>query len=297
MISVRKILFSVFCGVLTLLIMVGLIGLLQLRLTNDYNQIIEKGGTILFQFNMVREHITRSMLEENWEKLNTELDSIDTLHTKLTTLLDSSLIPNEYKLALINQVDLPGIVMLSRQLLDKPGEQAVVLKLQDHLRLMSDQLMRFDRVLINEMKTQQVRFQNIAIGVLTIITAGISLMLLFLYQKAFAPLIRLSRRLHGTGQPESLPVDPKACREIGKLTTQVNHLLQNGRATSSEEENPMFSPEKMNSFSNHLNGIINYTQLLIDEGQLGQSDKENKTILAKILSSGETMTSLLHEKK
>lgn len=299
MVSVRKILFSVFCGVLSLLIIVGILGLMQFRLTSEYNSIIEQGGKILFQFNMVREHITQSMLEENWDELESDLRGIDALNSDLTSLLDSNLLPNEYKLAIINQVDLPGLVLLVRKLKlavinDK---RRLSIQLHNHMRLMSDQLIRFDRVLAGEMKAGLVRFQNSAISVLVVIVACISLLLLFLYQKGFMPLIRLSTQLQSMQESGTLEVDAKACREVADLTEGINTALLHGRKVGSDAVHEEISPENMNSFSNHLNGIINYAQLLIDDDKLAASDAENITILEKILSSGEVLTSLIHEKQ
>lgn len=298
MISVRKLLFSVFCGILALLIFVGILGLMQFRLTDDYNRVIEQGGKILFRFNMVREHITQAMLEKNWQNLETGTKGIETLNSDLTNLLDNSLIPKEYKIAIINQVDLPGIVLLNRRLLTEPDKKQLSFELHGQLRIMSDQLMRFDRVLAAEMKAQLVRFQNVAIGVLTVIVAAISMLLLFLYQKGFAPLISLSKQLRTQDDMTYLQPDPKACREVRELTDQVNTMLKASHAVRNDgEKNNELSPEKFNDFNNQLNGIINYAQLLIDEEQQGVTDAKNVTILEKILSSGEVMTSILQDKR
>ncbi|WP_028583685.1 hypothetical protein [Desulfogranum mediterraneum] len=297
MISVRRIIFSVFCGIFMLLILVGMLGVMQFRLTDDYNRVIAQGGNILFQFNLVREQITRSMLEENWQALESSTRGIEALNSDLSTLLDSSLIPKEYKIALINQVDLPGIILLNRRLVGEADKEQWSFKLHDQLRLMSDQLIRFDRVLAAEMKTQLVRFQNLAIGVLTVIVAVISLLLLVLYQKGFAPLIKLSSQLHSQKKLQPLPPDPRACREIRELTQQLNRVILAGEQGQVVANGPGFSPDKINNFSNQLNGIINYTQLLIDEERQGAAAAEKVPILEKILSSGEIMTSILHEQQ
>lgn len=296
MISVRKLILSVFCGIFALLIFVGILALMQYRMADEYNRVITQGGKILFQFNVVKEQISQSLLEKNWQELRNSTRGIEALNSDLDNLLHNNLIPKEYKIAIVNQVDLPGIVLLSGRLLSEPDKQQFSIKLYDQLRLMSDQLMRFDRVLYGEMKAQLIRFQNLAIGVLTVIVATISLLLFFLYQKGFAPMLELSKKLLHHKARISLQPAPGACKEIQELTNQINKVLLNGYKENSMDGSGGFTPESMNIFSNQLNGIINYAQLLIDEKQQGVSGANNITILEKIISSGEIITSVLQEK-
>ena len=296
MVSVRKLLFGVFVGILLLLGCVGGIGFLQFRLTDSYNNVIEQGGRVLFQFNMVRERITQAMLEKKWHTLDTSVEGIEAINIALTALLDNNLIPKEYKVVLINQVDLPSVILLSNRLVNKPEKEAHALELNDKLRLMSDQLVRLERVLVAEMKAQLVRFQNIAISVLTIIVATLSLMLLILYQKGFFPLIRLTRQIQELDDLIPLESDKGACKEIKKLITELNRMVLLRNTITANDEKGGLTPEHINTISNQLNGIINYTQLLIDEGQQDSADAKNVTILEKILSSGEIMTAILQDK-
>ena len=65
MISLRKTLFTVFYAVAALLTLVVVLGLLQYRFTHEYDTIIYQGEKILFRFDTLREHLTRSMLSGN----------------------------------------------------------------------------------------------------------------------------------------------------------------------------------------------------------------------------------------
>src|SRR5210317_1632354 len=62
MISLRKVLFSVFGAVAALLAIVVILGLLQYRFTREYDSIIYQGEKILFRFHSLREHLTRIMI-------------------------------------------------------------------------------------------------------------------------------------------------------------------------------------------------------------------------------------------
>ena len=112
MVSLRKILFTIFCTVAGLLTLVIVLGLLQYRFTHEYDTIIYQGEKILFRFDTLREHLTRSMLSGNVQNIQDATTKIDALNADLTRLLENPLVPGEYKLALINQVDIPRIAAL-----------------------------------------------------------------------------------------------------------------------------------------------------------------------------------------
>ncbi|HDO29985.1 MAG TPA: hypothetical protein ENG79_02855 [Desulfobacteraceae bacterium] len=302
MLSLRKILFSVFCAVASLLTVVVILGLLQYRFTSQFDTIIYQGEKILFRFTTLHEQMTHSMLAENWSEVDKAADKIESLNSELTRLLENNQVPDEYKLALINQVDLHGIALLARRVATDPNNRrANVLRLNGQLRQLADNLMQFDRVLATRMRTRLVRFQGLAIGALTLIIAGVSLLIILLYQKALMPLILLSQHLQKPNQVEPLSIDPRSCKEIADLTDHVNTMIAAGRLASANYDQSsgryFFAPRELNKLSNYLNGIINYTQLLIDEVEQNNVDDESLEILKKVQQSGELMGSILQNKQ
>ena len=299
MISLRKTLFTVFFAVAALLTLVVVLGLLQYRFTHEYDTIIYQGEKILFRFDTLREHLTRSMLSGNIQNVQDATAKIDALNADVTRLLENSLVPGEYKLALINQVDIPGIAVLANEVAENPDDHKVKVQLHDQLRILADNLLQFDRVVTGQMRTRLVRFQGLAIGALTFIIASVSLLILFLYQKALVPLMTLAQQLQQTSLRDPLPVDQKSCKEIAELTEQINKMIIEGAyaASRSDSGNGRFalSPQEFNKLSNHLTGIINYTQLLLDE--LEQSgDDESLDLLDKVRDNGERMGDILQKK-
>ena len=299
MVSLRKILFSVFCAVGALLALVVVLGLLQYRFTHEYDTIIYQGEKILFRFDTLRELLTRSMLSGTTADVEDVAGKIDALNVDLNRLLENPLVPGEYKLALINQVDLPGMALLVRKVGQESKDIKTVLQLHDQLRSLADNLMQFDRVLTSQMKTRLIRFQGLAIGALTLIIASVSLLVLFLYQKALMPLITLDQFLQQTNLHDPLPVDANACREIAELTERINELILEGVYAASRSEDGRgrfsFSPQELNNLSNALNGIMNYTQLLLDESEKNQ-DEELLKLLLKIRDASEKMGSIVQNK-
>lgn len=299
MVSLRKILFSVFCTLAALLAVVVVLGLLQYRFTHEYDTIIYQGEKILFRYDTLREHLNRSMLSGNMQSFQEATSKIETLNADLTRLLENSLVPGEYKLALINQVDVPGIAVLAAEVADNPDDPQVKLELHDQLRILADNLMQFDRVVHGQMKTRLIRFQGLAIGALTIIIASVSLLILFLYQKALVPMMALAQHLQQANLRDPLPVNQKSCLEIADLTENINRLIIESAYVASKSGNSYgqfsLSPQEMNKLSNHLTGIINYTQLLIDDGQLS-GDDENSEMLEKVRENSELMGDILQKK-
>ncbi len=297
MVSLRKILFSVFCGVAALLTLVVILGLIQYRFTHEYDTVIYQGEKILFRFDSLREHLTRSLLSRSSGGMEEAAAKVEALNVDLNRMLENTLVPGEYKLALINQVDLPGMALLIREVAENPDRTATVLKLHDQLRVLSENLMQFDRVLSGQMKTRLIRFQGLAIGALTLIIGSVSLLIIFLYQKAMMPLLALVRSLQQPMLRDPVPVDEKACREIVELTEQINLLILEGlsRTDGDGQGRFSFSPHELNRFSNALNGIMNYTQLLLDEGE-GTLDEELLDLLLKVRESTEKMGTIVQNK-
>lgn len=299
MISLRKTLFTVFYAVAALLTLVVVLGLLQYRFTHEYDTIIYQGEKILFRFDTLREHLTRSMLSGNVQNIQDATAKIDALNTDVTRLLENSLVPGEYKLALINQVDIPGIAVLATEVAENPDDPKIKVQLHDQLRILADNLAQFDRVVTGQMRTRLVRFQGLAIGALTFIIASVSLLILFLYQKALVPLLKLAQQLQQTNFRDPLPVDQKSCKEVAELTEQINQMIIEGAYAASRSDSGdgrfSLSPQELNKLSNHLAGIINYTQLLLDE--LEQSgDEESLELLSKVRDNGEHMGDILQKK-
>jgi hypothetical protein len=239
------------------------------------------------------------MLSGNLQNMQDTTGKIDALNTDLTRLLENPLVPGEYKLALINQVNIPGIAVLTTKVIENPEDPKVALQLHDQLRVLADNLMQFDRVLTGQMKTRLIRFQGLAIGALTFIIAGVSLLVLFLYQKALVPLIALAQHLQQPNVRDPLPIAPKSCQEIAELTEHINSMIIEGAYTASKSDESggrfSLSPQELNKLSNHLTGIINYTQLLLDEGQQN-GDEERMEMLLKVRENGERIGSILQKK-
>jgi hypothetical protein len=298
MYSLKKTGYLAFIFVATLLAFVMLLGFRQYQLNGQYNTIITQSEKTIFQFATIREQITASLIEKNWDKVVAASSDLQDLHSTLARLQENDLIPAAYKLDMAKQVDLTGLSITSKNSNVAEDKTAYSLNLQRQMRELADYLLKFDRIIVSQMRTKVVRFQTIMIGALGTIICVISFFLILLYQKTLLPLIYLVNQVKNddirvTGFSHS----PEAGSEIIELTESVNELLLQNPLTDEENPPPRKHDEQLaaiiNEGTNLSNGIINYAQLLSDSYQENTTTHEEKNILVKIISAGERIAEIL----
>ncbi len=298
MYSLKKSGYLAFISVACLLAFVMLLGFRQYQLTEQYNKIITQSEEFIFQFTTLREQITSSLIENDWDKVVASSRDLKDLNSSLVRLQESELIPAEYKLDMAKQVDLSGLAISSKNIVAAGDKIAHSLNLQRQMRQLADYLLQFDRIIVSQMRAKVVHFQTIMIGALGTIICIISFYLILLYQKTVLPLIRLSEQ----ARDEDILVNgftysSESCTEITELTDTVNKLLQHPQSENGEDASPKKHDEKLaaiiNEGTNLSNGIINYAQLLSDSFQETTVTVEENDILEKIISAGERIAAIL----
>jgi hypothetical protein len=298
MYSLKKTGYLSFSSVACLLILVMLLGIRQYQLTGQYNKIIIQSEESIFQFAAIREQITASLIEKNWDKVVAASRDLKDLNSALMRLQENELIPAEYKLDMAKQVDLSGLAISSKNIIAAEDKVTYSLNLQRQTRTLADYLQQFDRIIVSQMRAKLVHFQTIMIGALGSIICIISFSLILLYQKTLLPLVYLSEQ----AKEENILVDgfnysTDSCAEIAELAEAVNILLKQRQPENSTNESPKKYDEQLaaiiNEGTNLSNGIINYAQLLSDSFQDTTINMEEKNILTKIISAGERIATIL----
>jgi len=300
MYSLRKTGHLAFISVAILLIFVVFLGFRQYQLTGQYSAIISQSEASIFQFSTLREQITASLIERNWDKVVAAAQDFKDLNAALVRLQENNLIPTEYKLDMAKQVDLPGLAIASKDIAATSDKVAYSLNLQHQMRTLADYLLQFDRIIVSQMRAKVVHFQTIMIGALGGIICIISFSLILLYQKAMVPLIHLSDQADGDDiLIKGFTLIGEPCVEIAKLTDAMSRLCQRDPAENKETESSMLLEQDeqlaaiINEGTNLSNGIINYAQLLADSCQQRGDTTEEKIILAKIIAAGERIAGIL----
>lgn len=302
MYSLRKTGYLAFVAVACLLVFVVFLGFRQYQLTGQYSAIISQSEASIFQFSTLREQITASLIEQNWDKVVAASQDFKDLNAALVRLQESNLIPTEYKLDMAKQVDLPGLAIASKNIAVTEDKIAYSLNLQHQMRSLADYLLQFDRIIVSQMRAKVVHFQTIMIGALGSIICIISFSLILLYQKAMLPLIHLADQVSSDAIPANgFKLGDEPCTEIAKLTDAMSELYRRNRTESGETESSMQQEQHkqlaaiINEGTNLSNGIINYAQLLADSCQEKGDTSEEKMILAKIISAGERIADILRK--
>lgn len=292
MYSLRKMVWSAFLVVAVMLALIIILGIRQYQLTGQYNTLIGQSEGAIFHFATIRESVTEAFIEQSWQKLEQVLPEIEKLNSELARLQENSLIPAEFKLALVDKVDIAGMVISLRKVAHGENKQAESKRLQEQIRSIADHLLQYDRIIVGQVRARIVNFQLVIIGAMGLIISLASLSLILLYRNTVLPLLGLTKKLQESEIfPEVLEYSPDICREVAELTDAVNMLAGRssaaGDGTVESERQAILAmlAETVNETTNQLNGIINYAQLLYDsdERELSGSSRE---MLQKIIASG-----------
>ncbi len=298
--SLKKTGYLAFMGVALLLAFVIVLSVRQYQLNKRYNSIITQSEEMIFQFSTIREQITTSLIERDWEKVVNAADQLKNLHSTLARLQENPLIPGEYRLDMAKQVDLSGLAISSKNILSADDKVAYSLSLQNKMRTLAEYLVQFDRIIVSRMRAKVVQFQTVMIGSLGGVICLISFSLLLLYKKTMIPLLRLSRQVE---DPELLThgfsYDNDACAEIAVFIDSVNELLSRKTGRGDGGENDRNNAEQLaaiiNESTNLSNGIINYAQLLTDSYREVEIGTEETRILQNIINAAERIAALNKE--
>jgi len=299
-ISLKRI-FSLFTfGTIALLLVVMFFAGKQYLLYHQCESLVKSSQHILFQFTGIKEHINETFLSEKTldsPKLIVEIQGLD---DELTHILQDVLIPEEFKLNFISQVDLVHLTVSLRSIQNNnETDTNKKEKLTRQLSTIHAKLTAFNQLITRYTQKQLLGLHKALVGLLTFIVAMVSIMLLVINQYITAPILHYCRALF-----------PKEKDTISLFTL---HKSIENMATKPSERNVQPNQNNINEMSrlyrnssignllgglsneltNRSNGIINYTQAIIDLSQDQQMDHDSKTLLQKLFIEEKKMSELL----
>lgn len=294
-----KSVFFVFTGatVFLLFIVIFLAGK-QYLLFRHCEQLVDSSQNLLFQFTGIKEHINETLLSQKPLDSSIVIKEIKGLDKELNSVLSDILIPEEFKLAFITQVDLVNVTVSLRSMQNRhesPTANQLAL-LSKQLRSISTKLTSFHQLITRYTQKQLMGLHRALVGMLALIVATVSIMLLVLNKYITTPIIHYCRSLFPT----------KSSSEISLFTinTAIESLAsqqsQKGLQTATEMDAqwPVKELARLyrygsighllgglsHELTNLSNGITNYTQALIDLIDELRLDKDSKDILGKLFS-------------
>ncbi len=293
-VSLRRLGTLSFTIVAALLIFVIILGIRQYQLTERYSNIITQSEEMIFEFSTVREQITTALIGQQWYQVGIAANDLKNINSSLSRIQENSLIPSEYRLDLAKNADIGSIAILSKELSMTDRQLEKSLQLQDKMRSLSEYLIRFDRIIVSQIRSKVIQFQTIMIGSLAIIICLISFSLTLFYKKTMLPLFHLQQKLDDPKlafEHSDLQPDPSSCSELQEFTASLNELLHRSQDNDKGPLHSIDLDEKLgkllNESTNLANGIINYAQLLVDTYREVEIGNEENKILQSIIADAE----------
>lgn len=300
--SLRRLSRFTFLTIAFLLAILVWTGFKQNSLIDSYNSIVAESERTIFFYATLREQITEGLLSRDSTSLLASATEFEKLNGRNTLMLDNYLIPSQYKLSFLKDLDLQQMVVSLRKLAEDPDDNAAALDLLSQLRQINKQFLQFDRIVNSEMRSRVMQYQKGALILMGIIIALTCFTLITLYKKSVRPLIDLAAQAENAftdGEYALLVADKNSSEEINILLRALNRLLD-----SNERSHPANPPDRqrevevsaiINEVINGLNGIINYSQLLMDYCEVERIDDKQKKMLYKIMETGEKSAAILQD--
>lgn len=291
MYSLKRLIWLAFLVVSILLAGIILLGGYQYRLAGGYSQVISQNESALFHFMTIRETITETLIAREWDRLGMVSGDIEKLNSELSLLKENKLVSAELKLALVDKIDLTGLAILLRQVINDSDKVTRSKQLQEQLRSISDFLLQYDRIIVGQARERIVNFQTVVIGALGLIISLASFSLILLYRNTVSPLLQMSSQMQSdTFDSKALTLGQPVAKEVADLAEAIEKLELRSHDRTGQDQNGRDAKallgETVNENTNRLNGIINYAQLLYDSSDQYQLAEEQMLMLQKIIDSG-----------
>jgi len=292
--SLRRLSRVTFMFTALLLAALVITGYQQNKLMSNYATIVTESEKTIFLYATIREQTTESLLSRDSATLKGSAKEFETLNGRYTLMLDNNLIPGQYKLSFLQDLDLEQVVINLRNLAEKPASEDLILIILKQLRKINKKFLQFDRIVISEMRNRVMQYQKGALVLMGLIIALTCFTLLILYQKSVKPLLDLAMQAEQSVLDTKfipLSTENNSSVEIEALITSFNQLLLPHQKNNSTD--PAYKQREaefssiINEVTNGLNGIINYSQLLADYFEAEKLGDEQKKILNKIIENGE----------
>ena len=306
-ISLKSVLYVFTGSTLCLLMVVIFLAGKQYFLYRHCEQLVHSSQTLLFQFTGMKEHINETLLSQ--KSLNTAelIKEIQGLDKEMSLVLGDILIPEEFKLAFISQVDLVNVTVSLRSIQNSPDTPtaAQLASLSKQLRSINTKLTGFHQLITRYTQTQLLGLQRALVGMLALVVATVSIMLLVVNKYITTPIIHYCRTLfpkisssdislftlHSTIETLASQQLPEKTRNAGEMVPEwpVKELSRLYRYSSIGHLLGGLSHE----LTNRSNGVINYTQAILDLSEDSQMDNDTKDLLRKLFAEEKKMSQLL----
>lgn len=303
----KRLFFAITTTVLVFLTLVLVLGIRQYLLYDQCQQAVTDADRLLFQFTSIKDHLNESLIlgeDINLHTLNGELQHLE---KEVEGLKGNVLVPERLKGPLPSRVDLVGMEVRLRAIQEQRRHRTrETAELVRTLNGVNISLQQFRFLLSDHTQTVLVGLHRIIVGTMGLIVVLSCTLLYLLNRHLAAPIITLCQLTASSAQGES---DQSLC-SMEVLVARLRRLLEGKDPLHLQGEDSGFanpvrmqqesiryrhavtgsiSTELASELTNCLNGIINYTQTLIDIGQQG-GNRQREADLCQSLVKEEKKT-------
>lgn len=297
----KRLFFAITTTVLVFLTLVLLLGVRQYLLYNQCQQAVTDADRLLFQFTAIKDHLNESLIlgeEINLHTLNGELQHLE---KEVEGLKGNILVPERLKGPLPTRVDLVGMEVRLRAIQEQRHERTK--EAADLVRILNStniSLQQFRFLLSDHTQTVLVGLHKIIVGTMGLIVVLSCTLLYLLNRHLAAPILTLCRLTASKEQGEN---NHGHC-SMAELVARLRRLLEeNGPIAPQGEDSGFANPVRLqqealryrhgitgrigselaSELTNCLNGIMNYTQTLIDIGEQGGNQQREAALYQSLV--------------
>jgi signal transduction histidine kinase len=300
-ISLKRI-FSLFTiGTTCMLLIVIIFSSKQYFLYQHCEKLVNSSQQLLFQFTGIKEHINVSLL--NKKQLNSQelIKEIQGLDVKLRSILEDILIPEEFKLSFISQLELVNITVTLRSVQnsgDIPSKTELA-SLSTQLSTIHSKINSFYQLISRYTQKQLLRLQQALVGLFAIVIALISIMLLVINKYITSPIIHYCKKQF-PDKKDNISLF-SLHKTIENLASERTEKVFSSSETDTGELSRLYRYSSIghllgglsHELTNISNGAINYTQALLDISTDLQLDHDSKQLLHKLFEEERKISYLL----
>lgn len=274
----------------------------QYILYRQCDALVRSSQHLLFQFTGIKEHINEILLQGNSLNNAEIIHEIRNLDDDLSTILDDVLIPEEFKLNFISQVDLVNLTVSIRSIktIKTISDPSQLAKLTSQLRTIHSKLTAFNQLISRYTQKQLLGLHRALVGLLAMTIAIVSIMLLVINQYVTSPIISYCRSAFPEEKDSiTLFTIHKAIENMAATPDKTYAVETNSK--NIDEMSRLYRNSSIgnllggisNELTNRANGIINYTQALLDLSKDLQLDRDTEVLLKKLFIEEKKMAELI----
>lgn len=198
----------------------------QFQLYGRHEQMISQTEKLIFQYSTIREQIIEYIVEGRKDELVQVSPAVEELNNSILNILDNTLIPAEYKFSFMQQIDLPGLVLLLRRSGTDKEDDNLLRLINEETRVIGERFMLLERLILGYAKQKLVDFQLVIIGTLAVVVFLVTTLMVVTYRLLIMPVINLSVQADNIllGGQDKLQ-SPRGWHMVINLAEKMNRML------------------------------------------------------------------------